>query len=877
MTTLQREFCEFEGYEFVVPLEVSRSVPAFIPLTGVVEPAKVEEVPTADDFWDVWDEPTSKKAKVQSQKEIEHQDTWVLGKNTHVVTPCRQELPKDDKLAGLDDTFYHNDINLNGDFTEEEAFSMAVTLSLADGPPDDKVNPSQDYDVVELTDSLEGVLPTNNEKAVIDGGSADLTQESLTEGDVKKFFMFGEQRSDMHGKFKGYLKDNTSEFDDKDLDETTRSLMYRTLNGVFGFRDFRHCQKAVIIAILKNHDCFILMPTGAGKSLCYQLPAVMSSGVTVVVSPLKSLMADQVQKLQEWKVPCYCLRSGLSRQETDRIYADLTSEDVQVKLLYVTPEMIGKSTTLQNAFGLLHKRRKLDRFIVDEAHCVSQWGHDFRTDYVKLSDYFKEFDEVQVIALTATATPNAVIDIRRILRMSKSKLFISSFVRPNLIYDLVPKNPKSFQKVMNLLKNKYPNQSGIVYCLSRKDTETVAESLIKNGISAAAYHSEIGDANRDRIQRAWMRGEVNVICATIAFGMGIDKPDVRYVIHHSMSASIEAYYQETGRAGRDGLPAVCILMYGYNDHVRHMKMDNSETPALKKKRFQGIYNMVAYGENVSMCRRKLLVEHFGEFYDSATCNGSSTPCSICEMSRSIPMYKPYDFTEEAVLVLKSVKQVKKITLNQLVEIYNGKSAKKVQKGKKSFLNMEISRRGEGFTEDDCSRFMRKLVIDGFLEEKISVSNFHGQEICYVYITDLGEKFLKTRTPKVYSHLSVGKKDNNPKLFTMTAVSEAMALKEKYKLRHVDVFQSCKKALITFFDKLAQEEGLSNYSSIITSEGLEQLAAMMPRTNSEILQVESMTATKLQKYGSRIMDTMQPFFELVDRREHADIQKAVHGY
>ncbi|CAD5215694.1 unnamed protein product [Bursaphelenchus okinawaensis] len=874
--TVERKFCEFEGYTFVVPQDVVLPVPAFICCPGAHEGEKVDVniVPeVTDDFWDEWDEPTNKKTKVQTDKEVWQQDSVVLGKTTHIVTPCRQELPKQDvPTVNLDDTFYHNDLQWNGDFTEEEAFNLAMKLSMEESQHGD--------DVVELTDSLdEVVLPTENETGdlMIAEGSAEVTQDSLVEEGEKRYFMFGETRSDMHGKFKGYLKDNSKDFDDKDLDDNTRQAMYQALNNVFGFREFRHCQKAVIIAILKDHDCFILMPTGAGKSLCYQLPALMSNGVTVVISPLKSLMSDQVQKLQEWKIPCYCLRSGLSRQETDRIFADLTSEDVNVRLLYVTPEMMGKSTTLRNTLIMLQKRGKLNRFVVDEAHCVSQWGHDFRTDYVKLSDYFKEFGKVQVIGLTATATPNAVIDIRKVLRMSRSKLFISSFVRSNLIYDQVPKNPKSFQKVMALLKNKYPKQSGIVYCLSRKDTETVAESLVKNGISAAAYHAEIGDSTREKIQHMWMRGEIDVICATIAFGMGIDKPDVRYVIHHSMSASIEAYYQETGRAGRDGLPAVCILMYGYNDHIRHMKMEKSENQAMRKKRLQGIYNMVSYGENVSVCRRKLLVEHFGEFYDSATCNASSTPCSICEMSRSVPMFKPYDFTEEAVVVLKTVKQQKKITLIQLVESYHGKGAKKAGKGKKNLASLDIARRGEGFSEEDCSRFMRKLVIEGLLEEKISVSNYHGQEVCYVYVTDLGEKLINTKTPKVYSHLAVGKKNINQKLFHMTAVTEAMALKEKYRLKHVDVFQNCKRALISFFDKLAQHEGLGNYTSIITSEGIEQLAAMMPRTNSEILQVDSMTSTKLQKYGARIMDEMQPFFDSVDRIEHADIQRAVHGY
>lgn len=392
--------------------------------------------------------------------------------------------------------------------------------------------------------------------------------------------------------------------------------MHNLLKQYFGFQEFRPLQERVIQHVMAQQDCLVLMPTGGGKSLCYQLPALALPGITIVISPLISLMKDQVDQLQANGIAAAFLNSTLKSEAIENIKHQASQG--RLKILYIAPERL---STFE--FKDFLQTLNISLIAIDEAHCISEWGHDFRPDYRNLKNLRSDFPNIPIIALTATATEKVRADILKQLNLRAPKVFISSFNRPNLTYRVIPKQD-TFRRLVDLLQQ-YREESVIIYCFSRKATEEVVQRLQVNGFVAAAYHAGLTGDVRQGTQEQFIRDEVHIIVATIAFGMGIDKPDVRLVVHYDLPKSVEGYYQETGRAGRDGLPAECALFFSYVDKRKHAYfIDQITNPVEREKVTQNLDQIVRYGE-LQQCRRQFLLRYFGEPYAVDNC----ATCDIC--------------------------------------------------------------------------------------------------------------------------------------------------------------------------------------------------------------------------------------------------------
>src|SRR5262245_2755706 len=394
----------------------------------------------------------------------------------------------------------------------------------------------------------------------------------------------------------------------------------------FGYEQFRPLQQEIIADALAGHDVFVLMPTGGGKSLCFQLPALMRDGLTIVVSPLIALMKDQVDALQTSGIPATYLNSTLSREEAKRRWRGLHRG--QYRMLYVAPERLMLDTFLERALNW-----DIAQFAIDEAHCISEWGHDFRPEYRELKKLRQHLPDVPIMALTATATERVRADIIKELKLREPRAYVASFKRPNLTYRVVPK-AAAYDQLLAFIRSR-PNDSGIVYCASRKSTESLARNLNEAGVSAKPYHAGLTAAERTKHQEAFLRDDVRVVTATIAFGMGINKPNVRFVVHYDLPKNLESYYQETGRAGRDGLPSACMLLFSPSDVAKHLHFIDEKAEKEARIARAQLQQMVHYAETRE-CRRATLLEYFGETYpaNSHAVGGQRPPpqqsCGGCD-------------------------------------------------------------------------------------------------------------------------------------------------------------------------------------------------------------------------------------------------------
>jgi ATP-dependent DNA helicase RecQ len=590
--------------------------------------------------------------------------------------------------------------------------------------------------------------------------------------------------------------------------------MLNILKTHFGFDQFRPLQEEIIGCVMAHRDAFVLMPTGAGKSLCFQLPALKMPGVTLVISPLIALMKDQVDALKADGIPAEFINSTLSRTEIDRIQAQALRGGI--KILYAAPERL-----TMPEFQLFLQKIAVSLIAIDESHCISEWGHDFRPDYRNLKMLRTRFPAVPVMALTATATRKVREDIICQLSLEKAKIFTSSFNRPNLSYAVRPKK-NSYDQLIALFQE-HRDEAAIIYCFSRKDTEHLAADLRQEGFKALPYHAGLESEARRTNQEKFIRDEAQIIVATIAFGMGIDKPDVRLVIHYHLPKSIEGYYQETGRAGRDGLPSRCILFFSAADAIKQQYFIRQiEHETERKNAYRKLDQMVEYCE-LATCRRSYLLAYFGEDYSQESCDG----CDRCFSPQA-----DFDATIISQKIMSAIIRTgQRFGINYIIDVLLGSKNKKILE--RDHHELSVYGIVDDFSKEDLRRIVSQLVMKGLIVKT-------GDEYPILELSWRGQDFLKQREE---IHL--------PGFKSIAKTSQpGKAVEAGYDQALFEQLRCVRK-------ELADEQAIPPFV-VFGDLALRQMAAYLPQSEENFSRISGVGQEKLKRYGRTFTEVIQTY-------------------
>ncbi|WP_406660628.1 DNA helicase RecQ [Methanolobus sp. ZRKC3] len=612
--------------------------------------------------------------------------------------------------------------------------------------------------------------------------------------------------------------------------------MHATLQKYFGYSSFRPLQEDIINDVLEKKDTFVLMPTGGGKSICYQIPALLMDGITVVVSPLISLMKDQVDSLKENGVDAAYLNSTLSPTQSQKIYQDIESN--RIKMLYVAPERLTMTHTLS-----MLKKINVGLFAIDESHCVSEWGHDFRPEYRRLSILKRRFPDVPIIALTATATPKVRKDTLEQLKMEGCKTYVASFDRKNLLYQVKPKTD-AYNQILRYLK-KHKDESGIVYCQSRKSVDSIAKKLRKDGFNALPYHAGLSDSQRAKNQEMFIKDKVDIVVATVAFGMGIDKPNVRFVIHYDLPKNLESYYQETGRGGRDGLECECILYFSRGDRYKieyFIKQKNKKEErdiALKQLR-----EMVSYCESTT-CRRKVLLSYFGEETEEDNCG----KCDACIQPRETA-----DGTEDAKTIIECIDELgQRFGMTHVIDVLTGANTKKIRDKKHNLLNSYGS--GNKYPKARWLEISQEM-----LHQKVIV--VEGARYPLLKLNKSSREVMNgARTVLLTKNVDfdiadecICEEDTN---YSANKSRTTPAVKKRRSSSGSD--EELLQKLKELRKRMAEMQDVPPYI-VFADTSLKQMAAKRPRDKAALLQITGVGEYKLKKYGDIFLKEINGYFE-----------------
>jgi ATP-dependent DNA helicase RecQ len=602
------------------------------------------------------------------------------------------------------------------------------------------------------------------------------------------------------------------------------TALNQALRKYFGYDNFRGDQETIITNILDGQNTFVIMPTGGGKSMCYQLPALLSEGTAIIVSPLIALMKNQVDAIRnvsEDDAVAHVLNSSLSKTDINQVKEDIVAG--KTKLLYVAPESLTKQANIEFFTSV-----PISFFAIDEAHCISEWGHDFRPEYRRLREIFEAISDVPIIALTATATPKVQQDIQKNLNMLDAKVFKASFNRDNLYYEVRPK--REVEKDIIRYIRTQQGKSGIIYCLSRKKVEQLSELLRVNGINALAYHAGMDAATRARHQDMFLMEEVDVIVATIAFGMGIDKPDVRFVIHHDIPKSLESYYQETGRAGRDGGEGECLAFYSYKDIEKLEKFLQGKPIAEQEIGRQLLFEIVSYAET-SICRRKYLLHYFGEEYDDSNC---SEMCDNCKHPKERMEGK--DFVQ---LMLKAVVELKEMQkAKHVCSFLVGDNTSEII----SYKHDELPSFGKGIERDKpfWNAVIRQALVAGLLTKDI-------ESYGILKMTEKGHAFIQ----RPHSFILVKEHD-----YSDGGDDDTVVVQSGGKDAFDEVLYQ---ALLDLRKQISREKNIPPFV-IFQEPSLKDMCFQYPITMEEMTNIQGVGQGKAQRYGAPFLALIQNYVD-----------------